>query len=112
VIEAVFESLAGEAGGIRFLGANVPSWCGIGFKHSTLDIDVIAAASGRERDVVGMHFFSPAEHHAADRDCARRSTAPEVIATARDLSRRMGKLGSSSATASDSSATHALRLRP
>ena len=93
VIEAVFESLAVKQEAFASLGRTCRPGAVLASNTSTLDIDVIAAASGRERDVVGMHFFSPANIMRLIEIVRGRSTAPEVIATARDLSRRMGKLG-------------------
>jgi 3-hydroxyacyl-CoA dehydrogenase len=60
---------------------------------STLDIDAIAAASGRPGDVVGMHFFSPANVMRLVEIVRGRATEPAVIATAQSVARRMGKLG-------------------
>jgi 3-hydroxyacyl-CoA dehydrogenase len=62
-------------------------------KTSTLDMDAIAAASRRAADVVGMHFFSPANVMRLIEIVRGRETAQQVIATARDVSRRLGKIG-------------------
>jgi len=60
---------------------------------STLDIDAIAAASGRPQDVVGMHFFSPANVMRLVEIVRGERTSTEAIATVLALTKRMGKLG-------------------
>src|SRR6185437_10883926 len=60
VIEAVFESLAVKREVFAALGTICRAGAVLASNTSTLDIDAIAAASGRASDVVGMHFFSPA----------------------------------------------------
>ena len=60
MIEAVFESLAVKQEVFARLGALCAPGAVLASNTSTLDIDAIAQASRRPRDVVGMHFFSPA----------------------------------------------------
>jgi 3-hydroxyacyl-CoA dehydrogenase len=92
VIEAVFESLAVKQEVFASLGRICRESAVLASNTSTLDIDAIAAASGRAADVVGMHFFSPAHIMKLVEIVRGSSTAADVIATAQDLSRRMGKL--------------------
>jgi 3-hydroxyacyl-CoA dehydrogenase len=93
VIEAVFESLAVKREVFASLGRICRKGAVLASNTSTLDIDAIAAASGRGPDVVGMHFFSPAHIMKLVEIVRGGATAADVIATAQDLSRRMGKLG-------------------
>lgn len=93
VIEAVFESLAVKREVFASLGKVCRAGAVLASNTSTLDIDAIAAASGRSRDVVGMHFFSPANIMRLVEIVRGTDTAPDVIATARALTGRMGKLG-------------------
>ena len=93
VIEAVFESLAVKREVFASLGTVCRAGAVLASNTSTLDIDAIAAASGRARDVVGMHFFSPANIMRLVEIVRGSATAPDVIATAREVTRRMGKLG-------------------
>jgi 3-hydroxyacyl-CoA dehydrogenase len=93
VIEAVFESLAVKQEVFASLGRICRRGAVLASNTSTLDMDAIAAASGRAEDVVGMHFFSPANIMRLVEIVRARATAPEVVATAQNLSRRMGKLG-------------------
>ena len=60
VIEAVFESLAVKREVFAALGRLCRPGAVLASNTSTLDIDAIAQASGRAQDVIGMHFFSPA----------------------------------------------------
>lgn len=93
VIEAVFESLAVKREVFAALGKICRAGAVLASNTSTLDIDVIAAASGRTSDVVGMHFFSPANIMRLVEIVRGTGTSPDVIATARAVTRRMGKLG-------------------
>jgi 3-hydroxyacyl-CoA dehydrogenase len=58
---------------------------------STLDIEDLATAVGRPQDVVGMHFFSPANVMPLLEVVRTNKTAPEVIRTVMDLSRPLKK---------------------
>ena len=60
VIEAVFENLAVKREVFGRLGQLCRPGAVLATNTSTLDVDAIADASGRPDDVVGMHFFSPA----------------------------------------------------
>jgi 3-hydroxyacyl-CoA dehydrogenase len=93
VIEAVFESLAVKREVFASLGQICRAGAVLASNTSTLDIDAIATASGKAGDVVGMHFFSPANIMRLVEIVRGTDTAPDVIATARALTRRMGKLG-------------------
>jgi 3-hydroxyacyl-CoA dehydrogenase len=93
VIEAVFESLAVKQEVFASLGRICRQGAVLASNTSTLDIDAIAAASGRAPDVVGMHFFSPAHIMKLVEIVRGSATAADVIATVQELSRRMGKLG-------------------
>jgi 3-hydroxyacyl-CoA dehydrogenase len=93
VIEAVFESLAVKQEVFASLGKICRPGAVLASNTSTLDIDAIAAASGRAQDVVGMHFFSPAHIMKLVEIVRGSATAADVIATVLGVSRRMGKLG-------------------
>jgi len=93
VIEAVFESMAvkqevfGQLGRICKPGAILAS------NTSTLDIDAIAAATHRPAQVLGMHFFSPANIMKLVEIVRGAATSQEVIAAALAVTKRIGKLG-------------------
>ena len=93
VIEAVFESLEVKRAVFVELGRLCRRDAVLATNTSTLDVDAIAAASGRAGDVVGMHFFSPAHVMRLLEIVRGRDTAPTVLATAFALGKRLGKLG-------------------
>ncbi len=59
---------------------------------STLDIDAMAAATARPQNVLGMHFFSPANVMKLLENVRGSASSPQVIATAMELGRRLGKV--------------------
>src|SRR5690606_30139576 len=59
---------------------------------SYLDINEIAAATGRPSDVVGMHFFSPANVMKLLEIVRGQKTAPDVLATALSVGKAIGKV--------------------
>ena len=93
VIEAVFESLEVKRAVFAEIGRLCRPGAVLATNTSTLDVDAIAAASGRAADVVGMHFFSPAHVMRLLEIVRGRDTAPAVLATAFALGKRLGKIG-------------------
>jgi 3-hydroxyacyl-CoA dehydrogenase len=59
---------------------------------STLDVDTIAGFTRRPSDVLGLHFFSPANVMRLLEVVRGRATAPEVLATALRLGKALGKV--------------------
>ena len=92
VIEAVFESLALKQEVCAKLGAVAKPGAIIATNTSTLDVDVLARATGRPADVVGMHFFSPANVMRLLEVVRGAATAPEVLATVLKLAGTIGKV--------------------
>jgi len=92
VIEAVFEDLAlkqsifGKLDGIAKPGAILAT------NTSYQDVDVIAAATKRPADVLGLHFFSPAQVMRLVEVVRAKETAPAVLAASLALMRRLRKL--------------------
>jgi 3-hydroxyacyl-CoA dehydrogenase len=92
VIEAIFENMDikkevfGKLDGIVKQGAILAS------NTSYLDIDEIAAATRRPADVVGMHFFSPANVMRLLEVVRGEKTAPDVLATAMSIGKKIGKV--------------------
>ena len=92
IIEAVFEEMGikkevfGKLDTIARKGAILAS------NTSYLDIDEIAAVTRRPEDVMGMHFFSPANVMKLVENVRGRHTAPDVLATAQKLGKRIGKV--------------------
>jgi 3-hydroxyacyl-CoA dehydrogenase len=93
VIEAAFENMEikrrifGELDRVCKPGAILAT------NTSTLDVNAIAAATSRPQDVVGMHFFSPANVMRLLENVRGAQTADDVLATVMDLARRIGKVG-------------------
>lgn len=93
VIEAVFErmdvkkSIFGQLDEVCKPGAILAS------NTSTLDIDEIASATKRQEDVIGLHFFSPANVMKLLEIVRGEKTADDVKATAMQLAKRIKKVG-------------------
>ena len=92
VIEAVYEDMTLKKKVCARLGAVCKPEAIIATNTSTLDVDVLAQASGRPRSFVGMHFFSPAHVMRLLEVVRGEDTTPEVLATIMQLARRIGKV--------------------
>ncbi len=92
VIEAVYESMDvkkevfGKLDGICKQGAILAS------NTSYLNVDEIAASTTRPQDVVGMHFFSPANVMKLLEVVRGEKTADDVLATAMATGKKIGKV--------------------
>lgn len=91
-MEAVFEDLELKKKVMARLGETCRRGAIIASNTSTLDVEVLAAATGRPEDVVGMHFFSPANVMRLLEVVRGRDTSPEVLFTVMQLARRIGKI--------------------
>lgn len=91
VVEAVFEDLDLKLSIARQLGRICKPGAIIASNTSTLDVDRIGAASGRAGDVLGTHFFSPANIMKLLEVIRGAETAQDVLATVMSLSRKIGK---------------------
>src|SRR4029077_6958289 len=92
VIEAVFENLDLKKDVCARLGAAAKPGAIIATNTSTLDVDVLAQATGRPADVLGMHFFSPANVMRLLEVVRGKATAPDVLATVMRLAGTIGKV--------------------
>jgi 3-hydroxyacyl-CoA dehydrogenase len=92
IIEAVFESFELKAHVFRELDAVARPGAILASNTSTLDIDALAAATSRPQDVVGLHFFSPANVMRLLEVVRGAKTAPDVLATALAFGKRVGKV--------------------
>ena len=93
VIEAVFENLALKKEIFAKLDAVAKPGAILGSNTSTLDIDEIAAVTQRPQDVIGLHFFSPANVMRLLEIVQCAKTAPEVVMTALDIAKTIKKVG-------------------
>ncbi len=82
VIEAAFEDMAVKVEIFRRLETLAPPETILATNTSYLDIDAIAVATSRPQDVVGLHFFAPANLMRLLEIVRARHTAPDVLATA------------------------------
>jgi 3-hydroxyacyl-CoA dehydrogenase len=91
LIEAVFEDIAVKKAVFRELDRVAKRGAILATNTSTLDVDQIAAFTKRPGDVLGLHFFSPANVMKLLEVVRGRKTKPDVLATAMMLARRIGK---------------------
>ena len=92
VIESVFENMAIKKEIFTKLDAIVKPGAILASNTSYLDIDEIAAVTKRPGDVVGLHFFSPANVMRLLEVVRGEKTAPDVLATALSLAKKIGKV--------------------
>ncbi len=92
VIEAVFEEMDLKKRVFAELDRVARPGALLATNTSTLDVDEIAAATARPQDVVGTHFFSPANVMRLLEIVRGAESAPDAIATALALARRLGKV--------------------
>jgi 3-hydroxyacyl-CoA dehydrogenase len=91
IVEAVFEDPALKKKIFARLDAVAKPGAVLATNTSTLDIEDIASAVARPQDVIGMHFFSPANVMPLLEVVRTAKTAPEVIRTTMDLARPLRK---------------------
>ncbi|HXU66774.1 MAG TPA: 3-hydroxyacyl-CoA dehydrogenase NAD-binding domain-containing protein [Casimicrobiaceae bacterium] len=91
VIEAVFEDMAIKQQVFATLADKAKPGAILATNTSTLDIDRIAAGTQRPQDVLGMHFFSPANVMKLLEVVRGERTGADVLATVMRLARRIGK---------------------
>ncbi|WP_332102836.1 3-hydroxyacyl-CoA dehydrogenase NAD-binding domain-containing protein [Kineobactrum salinum] len=92
VIEAVFENMEVKQQVFRKLDASCKPGCILATNTSYLDVDAIAAITGRPEDVIGAHFFSPANVMKLLEVVRGARTAPDVVQTFMQLARKIGKV--------------------
>jgi 3-hydroxyacyl-CoA dehydrogenase len=93
VVEAAFEDMNLKKAIFADLGRITKPSCILASNTSTLDIDEFAKASGRPQQVIGHHFFSPANVMKLLEIVRARETSKETIATSLALAKRLGKIG-------------------
>jgi 3-hydroxyacyl-CoA dehydrogenase len=93
VIEAVFESMDVKKDVFTQLDDICKQGAVLATNTSYLDINEIAAMTKRPEDVIGMHFFSPANIMRLLEIVVADKTHPDVVATAFDIARRAKKVG-------------------
>jgi 3-hydroxyacyl-CoA dehydrogenase len=91
VIEAVFEDLAVKEKVFKTLDEVMKPGAILATNTSTLDVDKIAAFTKRPQDVIGTHFFSPANVMKLLEVVRGKATAKDVLATVMALGKRIRK---------------------
>jgi 3-hydroxyacyl-CoA dehydrogenase len=93
VIEAVFENMDVKKQIFGQLDKVCKSGAILASNTSTLDIDEIASATSRPEDVVGTHYFSPANVMKLLENVRGSKTSDEVKATVMAVAKKIGKVG-------------------
>ncbi len=91
VVEAVFEEMGVKEAVFGRLDDVAKPGAILASNTSTLDVDCIAQFTRRPADVLGTHFFSPANVMKLLEVVRGKATAPDVLATVMALARRIGK---------------------
>ncbi len=92
VIEAVFERMDVKQDLFKKLDAIAKPGAILATNTSTLDVDAIAAVTKRPQDVIGTHFFSPANVMRLLEVVRGKKTAKDVLATTMKLGKTIRKL--------------------
>lgn len=92
VIEAVFEDMTVKHAVFAELDRVCKPGAVLATNTSYLDIDEIAAAISRPQDVVGLHFFSPANIMKLLEIVVPAKVSDDVVATAFDLAKKLRKV--------------------
>jgi 3-hydroxyacyl-CoA dehydrogenase len=93
VIEAVFEEMGVKQDVFVKLDAIAKPGTILATNTSTLDVDAIAGVTARPQDVVGMHFFSPANVMKLLEIVRGAKTSPDTIAKALAFAKQVKKVG-------------------
>jgi 3-hydroxyacyl-CoA dehydrogenase len=91
IIEAVFEEMGVKETVFKQLDAVAKPGAILASNTSTLDVDKIAAFTKRPQDVVGMHFFSPANVMKLLEVVRGKETAKDVLATVMAIGKKIKK---------------------
>jgi 3-hydroxyacyl-CoA dehydrogenase len=92
VVEAVFENMDLKKKTFAELGRVTRADCVLASNTSTLDVDEFAQSSGRPSQVIGHHFFSPANVMKLLEIVRGHETSASVVATSVKLGKRIGKV--------------------
>lgn len=93
VIEAVFEEMELKKQIFEKLDNFCKPGCVLATNTSSLDIDEIASATVRPKEVIGTHFFSPANVMRLMENVRGKETAADVMASVMKLSKDINKVG-------------------
>lgn len=91
IVEAVFEELGVKEQVFKRLDEVAKAGAILASNTSTLDVDKIAAFTKRPQDVVGLHFFSPANVMKLLEVVRGKETAKDVLATVMQVAKKIRK---------------------
>jgi 3-hydroxyacyl-CoA dehydrogenase len=92
IIEAVFEQMDVKKDIFTRLDQTVKQGAILASNTSYLNVNEIAASTSRPQDVVGLHFFSPANVMKLLEVVRGEKTAPDVLVTAMQLAKKIKKV--------------------
>ncbi len=92
VIEAVFEEMGVKEKVFKELDRVMKKGAILASNTSTLDVDKIASFTKRPQDVVGLHFFSPANVMKLLEVVRGKKTGKDVLATVMALAKKIKKI--------------------
>ena len=92
-IEAVYEDMDVKLEVFRALDRTAAAGAILASNTSALDLNRLAAGISRPQDVVGLHFFSPANIMRLVEIIRGTQTSPQTLATAMRFTKRIGKIG-------------------
>src|SRR5690606_19014323 len=92
IIEAIFEDMAIKKEIFADLDKIAKPGAILASNTSYLDINEIASVTKRPQDVIGLHFFSPANVMKLLEIVRAKHTSDEVVATSMDLAKKIGKV--------------------
>lgn len=92
VVEAVFENMSLKKSLFADLDRVMKPGAILATNTSSLDIDEIASATKRPEDVIGVHFFSPANVMKLQENVRGKASSPQTIATVMKLAKTIGKV--------------------
>lgn len=92
IVEAVFEDMKVKKSVFSDIAARVKSGAILASNTSYLDLNEIASVTGRDEDVVGLHFFSPAHIMKLLEIVRGDATSDEALSTALSIGQRLGKI--------------------
>ena len=93
VVEAVFEDMGVKETVFKKLDEVMKPGAILASNTSTLDVDKIASFTKRPQDVIGLHFFSPANVMRLLEIVRGDKTGKDVLATSMALSKKIKKTG-------------------
>jgi len=92
VIEAAFEDMSVKSSVFSELDRVCKPGAILATNTSYLDVNAIAASTRRPQDVIGLHFFSPANVMKLLEVVVPSTTSPDVVATSFAFAKRLGKV--------------------